>query len=247
MVHALGMSDQAAELRALAAEIAGHLASGIDVRAVCLLGSVARGDADEASDLDLLVLTGAPRTASHLLDRLPDPLRDPRLALIPREAGWWKIKAAAGDLFAAHVALEGQPLFDPDGVLAAAAKTIRAGNLDTREDVRRQMHRLRLYRDVGRWNGNHLFALARLYAIGKTIAIARCAESGEPLFVKDAALHEIGQRRPQLADAVETVRALRPFYDLVEERAPQPLPYDYHHAESKVLAAVAAIEHLAYG
>lgn len=78
------------------------------VLAVCLFGSQARGDQDESSDVDLLLITSErqPRHSSMGTVSLSMyPIDD----LIER--------AAAGDLFLCHLANEARPMYDPEGNL----------------------------------------------------------------------------------------------------------------------------------
>src|SRR5207253_3900025 len=127
-------------------------------------------------------------------------------------------EARDGSLFVHHVRLEGQPLFDPEGVLRQGLALSAARAPNVARELRRQLNRLRLYREPERLNGQHLFALSHLYAIGKAVAIARCVELGEPIFVKEEALARLADHRPSLANDVAVIERLRPFYDLTRER-----------------------------
>ena len=214
---------------------------------VCLIGSVARGDDVAGSDIDLLVVAEKKVRRSELISRLPEDLRRRELSLICYARSDWIAEAQAGSLFVHHVRLEGQPLFDRDGSLKAGFQAAAARRPNVEAELRRQVSRLRLYSDPARLNGQHLFALSHLYAIGKAVAIARCVELNEPTFVKEEALTRLGQRRPDLADAVRAVALLRPFYDLTRERGDEPLPFEPVNVQHRVVDASAAIERLAYG
>jgi len=217
------------------------------VVAIALLGSLARGNAASGSDIDLLVLVDRTTATSELFQALPADLRHGRMALIVRAAESWLERASEGDLFVAHAVMEGKVFHDPNGLLERAREALRGGPLDTKGDIRRQLHLLRLYRDPGRLNGNHLFALAHLFGIGKAVAIARCVEWGTPTFVKETAFDRVSERRPDLASEVELIRALRPFYDVAADREVSDLPFDYHDADKQLAAAIAAIERMAHG
>jgi hypothetical protein len=211
-----------------------------------LLGSLARGDASPESDIDLLVLVDRTTAASELFDSLPQDLQHGRMALIVRAADSWLERARAGDLFVAHAVMEGKVLHDPHHLLERTREELQDAPLDFEGDIRRQLHQLRLYRDPRRLNGNHLFALAHLFGIGKAVAIARCAEWGSLTFVKDSAFDRVSEYRPDLAADVERIRALRPFYDVTADRTAKEFPFDYHDADEQVEAAVAAIERMAH-
>lgn len=235
----------AAALRGLGERASAALARYPDVLAICLLGSVARGDARVDSDIDLLVVADQAVRRSRLIRRLPPSLRAERLSLICFSEGQWWDEVSRGSLFLHHVRLEGVPIYDPrrvlqDGFEAGAQKTPDVGG-----ELQRQLDRLRLYRDVTRLNGQHLFALAHLYAIGKAAAIARCVELGQPTFVKEEALSRLATCRPALENATRTISSLRPFYDLVRGHEAERLPFEPVGAEREVASAVEAIEQLA--
>lgn len=236
-----------ATLRTIAEGVAGSLARYEDVAALSLLGSVARGNARADSDVDLLVITKSETRRSRLMRRLPPSMRDERISLLSFSIERWQEDVERGSLFLHHVRLEGQTLYDPDGVLQHGLAAIAERPPDVAGEIQRQLRRLRLYRDLGRLNGQHLFALAHLYAIGKATAIARCIELGEAIFIKEEALQSLAARRSALADAAATVARLRPFYDLERGREPASLPFEPVRADDEVRRAVVAIERLGRG
>jgi predicted nucleotidyltransferase len=221
------------------------LARSEDILALCLVGSVARGDERPDSDLDLVVIATTRLRHSELLARLPEQARDERLSLISFSAQRWLDEAADGSLFVHHVRLEGAVLFDRDGVLRQGFELAAEREPNVQDELRRQIGRLRLYRDPDRLNGQHLFALSHLYAIGKAVAIARCVELGETTFVKQDAFARLAERWPKLAGEVDVVTRLRPFYELTHERQPRSLPFPYREAASEVSRARRSIERLA--
>jgi predicted nucleotidyltransferase len=107
----------ATPLRRLGERAAAALARYEDVVAVCLLGSVARGDARGDSDIDLLVVTETAVRRSHLIRRLPPSARDDRLSLICFSTEQWWDEVRRRSLFLHHVRLEGETIYDPDEVL----------------------------------------------------------------------------------------------------------------------------------
>lgn len=234
-------------MRQLAQAVADALGQFADILAVCLVGSVARGNAGNESDVDLVVIGESRHRSSELVRRLPDRLRDPRLSLLSFSRDQWLAEAAAGSLFINHIEAEGVPLFTRDGTLAAGLEQAREQPPNVSAELSRQVGRLRLYREPSRLNGEHLFALSHLYAIGKAVAIARCIEIGTPIFVKEDALRRLKAHRPDLAEAVRTVDELRPFYDVTRDRQVTVLPFEPKHAEDRIASARAAITELAYG
>ncbi|MDX6424544.1 MAG: hypothetical protein QOI67_2015 [Gaiellaceae bacterium] len=235
------------QLHEVAERIARVLAQYPDVIAVSLVGSVARGNADDASDIDLLVITEDAVRPTHLLRRLPRSLRDERLSFLNFSRIRWEEDVGRGNLFLQHVRIEGRTLYDPHDVLARGLKALAAREPDVSGEIETQRRRLRLYRDLERLNGQHLFTLAHLYRIGKATAIAQCVALGEPVFVKEDALVKLASRRPHLASAASRVARLRPFYVLERGRRDADLPFPPVGAEAEIRQAIDAIELLASG
>jgi len=236
---------QAVDLREIARRAAAALGRYPDVVAVCLLGSVARGNALPDSDIDVLVVTEPALLRSQLLRRLPPDLRDERLSLLSSTVERWTEDVEGGSLFVHHVRLEGEVLHDPRDFLARSFEVAERRPLDVRGDIERQIRSLRLYRDLSRLNGQHLFALSHLYAIGKAVAIARCAELGKPTFVKSDALERLGHLKPELARDTQVVQRLRPFYDITHGRDGSVAPFSWQDADGEVRKAIKAIARMA--
>lgn len=211
-----------------------------------MLGSVARGDACPDSDIDIMVITGRPLRRSQLMERIPKESRDARLSLLPVSEERWKYASRCGSLFVHHALLEGVSLYDPHDVLQAGFRCAASKAPDVDREVERQLAKLRLYRDPRRLNGQHLFALSHVYAIGKAIVIARCTELGNPTFVKDEAFQRLTDLRPGLAPALQLVAGLRPFYDLTHGRE-RRLPFDVFGAEEELGQAIEAVKQIAHG
>lgn len=239
--------DAAISLRALAERAANSFARYEDVAAIALLGSVARGNASPESDVDLLLITRGATRPSRLMRRLPPGLRQERLSLLCFSMERWEEEVERGALFLHHVRLEGEALHDPDGVLGGGLASVADRLPDVAGELETLRRRLRLYRDLSRLNGRHLFALAHLYSIGKAAAIARCIQLDEPTFVKEEALESLASREPSLAVAAETVTRLRPFYDVTRGRLGVSLPFEPVDADDEIRHAVVAIEQLVGG
>jgi predicted nucleotidyltransferase len=227
---------------AAAVAAAGVLSSDKDVVAVCLLGSVARGDATPTSDTDLFVIAGGDARPSRFYERLGS--HDDALSLMVQSPERFAEATELGTLFALHVRAEGRVLFDRDGWLArqlAATRDVTPNPGWTLEWAEREVQR---YKDVARFNGIFLHALARLYSIGRAVVIALTVEAGKPEFGKDRAFGAAAQRFPQLLPEISRVAALRPFHERADGGRAVLLPFDHHGADAAVQQAVVDIERL---
>jgi predicted nucleotidyltransferase len=235
----------ARRLRSLATDAVQPLSRDADVVGVRLVGSVARGDARPDSDIDLLIIATQPLNRSTLLQRLPAPLRRENWSFLIYTDTAWLGDAQDGSLFLEHVRLEGETLYDPDGVIEQALEALSRRGPDADAELRRRLRQLRLYRDLARLNGQHLFALSHLYAVGKAVAIARCAQLGKTTFVKDDALASMAELRPELSEEAEVISRLRPFYDRTGGRYSGRVPFEPVDADAEIERAIAAIQRLA--
>jgi hypothetical protein len=242
---AVKTSDQS--LRQLAERAACALRDAPDILSICLLGSVARGDARPDSDIDLLIVAEHQMRRDDLLARIPLTAHDPRLSFITYSTERMRTEAASGSLFLHHVRLEGVILHDREGTLRQGLDVAAARPPNVPAEIERQLKRLRLYREPERLNGEHLFALAHFYAIGKAIAIARCVALDQPVFVKSEALRTVAHHHPEFADDVAAIIELEPFYDLTRDCPRAPLPFSPTNVEHKLARATEAIERIASG
>jgi len=215
------------------------------VSGVCLYGSVARGDAGPDSDLDLLVVGKDPDLRPSSIRRALD-LRgaQPRVSIVYHTPDTLHRYVETGSRFLLHVQLEGEVLYDDSGLLSELKRRspIRG---PIRAEVDGQLRRLRLYEDAARYNGNFLFPLSHIYAIGKAILMAILSENEIYEFNRDRAFDAFTERFPDSRGDIESLRRLTPFYSLVSKGVEQELPFSYHHCETEVTEAIAAVRRLA--
>src|SRR5215203_6506078 len=117
----------------LASEATARLSQRGQIDAVCVLGSVARGESHQGSDVDLLLIADEPLRPSKLYPELAE-LEAISLIIHTRES--FRTLSASRAVFAIHVRDEGKILFDRhswlteqleslDGQRANAALTYR--------------------------------------------------------------------------------------------------------------------------
>lgn len=246
----VGYSDQPTYAQAFsrlqaAERIAHTLAHSPAITAVCVFGSVSRGDDTQESDIDLLVVSnGGPVTRRQLEGVLPRTFDSIRPVLTLYSLQDLKLLLFAQASFAAHLVREGRILFDRDGAVTQMFASWAAKPPKPEAELDYQLSRLRSLEDTSQFNGNFLFCLAQLYAIGKAIVMLRLAGNDTPEFNKDRAFKLFADRHPGLRDHVERVAELKPFYLQVTRRQLVPLPFSYRDAE-RATVAISAIRKVA--
>jgi predicted nucleotidyltransferase len=235
-----------ASLRNRAEEVTEDLVSEFpQIRGVCLFGSVARGDDDARSDIDLFVVGEDPKlTPSMIRRRLHLKGAQPKVSIIYHTPKTFDRYVQTGSRFLVHLQLEGKVLYDASGKLREIQ---RQPPLSTsiRPEVEGQLKRLKIYEDPARFNGNFLFPLAHIFAIGKAIVMAILAENEVYEFNREAALDAFAARFPSACKDIDTLRRLAPFSVLVSRGVEQELPFSYHHSDVAVAEAIEAVRRLA--
>lgn len=211
---------------------------------VCLFGSVARGDAADGSDIDLLIFgSDATLTPAAILRTLPAALR-PGVSVTYCQLAHFHARFRRRPDFIAHIRQESEPLYDRDGavrrMLARAPEDVDIG-----EGLTSCLRQLELYRNLRPYRSNYLFCLAHLYAIGRGVVSLALTGQGTPRFNRDQAFARFGAMYPDLGAEVRSVMELQPFYALVSGRHPERLPFSYKAGADAARRAVSAIEKVA--
>jgi len=227
----------------LAADALTRAFRGID--GVFLYGSVARGDADEWSDIDLIVTGSDSELTPGDLRRTLSRRGVDRVSIIYYPTSVFRKHYRERALFIAHLKQEGIPLYDRHGLMQTVLRQPFIPVVDVSEGIRAHLVRLSPYSDPKRFNNNFLFCLAHVYSIGKGIMMLGLAHRGILEFNRDAAFERFIILNPDLRNEVERVRRLRPFYRLVTNRRPEQLPFSYRSAGRRLREAVAAVRRLA--
>jgi predicted nucleotidyltransferase len=228
-----------------AQEIADQLVKAFPtIDAVLLCGSVARGDADQWSDIDLVVLGSDPElTPGDLREALSE--QDERLSLIYYPTTTFEKFYQERALFIAHLKKEGIPLYDRLNLLNSLLSQPFTPIVDVAEEIKAHKAKLAPYTDPRRFNNNFLFCLSHLYSIGKGVIMLGLAKRGVLEFNREAAFRRFKSLNPDLAEETQKVAQLRPFYRMVTGRQPEPLPFSYESADRQMQEAVSAIKTLA--
>ncbi|MBV8529576.1 MAG: nucleotidyltransferase domain-containing protein, partial [Candidatus Dormibacteraeota bacterium] len=188
--------------------------------AVCVFGSVARGDATPGSDIDLLVLTDD-RTVTRraVTDGLP-----PQPRAFPISVACFSVAGLAavmrrGDSFARHLQNECVVAWQRDGE-ATAVLAIRPTATTAAAEVSRHLDRLQAFERPQRFNDRFLFPLADLYVIAKAVVMARLTVEGAPEYNRARAFAAMRQRHPELGRSLDRLGGLSPFWEVTSGRDP---------------------------
>jgi hypothetical protein len=210
-----------------------------------LFGSVARGDDDRSSDIDLLVVSrDADLDAVAVRAYLPRRLRHPRLAVTCIQLRSLRRIWRCGEVLAYHLSAEGRILFDRDGAVTTLMATApsRAASID--RHLARTQAQLLAFEDLSMFRGQLLFVLSSLYALAKGIIVADLIDTGTANFNRRAAFEAFSVRHPALAEDIRTVAALEPFYAAVTRRRPAPPAVAASEAESDARSAITALHRI---
>lgn len=213
------------------------------ISAVALFGSQARGDSEENSDVDLLLVTSEDTPRHVTMGNLSLSLY-PRTHLFDR--------ARKGDLFVCHLAAEAKAIHDPEGVLPALKEALKLrSSYDTEIAAASDLGWLlaRFARDLP----DVELANRRIAWCVRTILIARSAEAGKPVFsaahlaafAGDSRIGElINQKNSDEAPSLATTDQLRGFLQGWGKTDPVPgasKPSDYRpifrHSDNRVALA----------
>lgn len=138
---------------------------------VILYGSRARGDAHEKSDVDLIL--------SQPIGE-PDPPKTLQgMSLHFYSQDWLLSRVSTGDLFAAHVALEGRGLYDPDDFMGRLKKSLSL-KATYRSERKLAIAALTLLTSKD-WEQDFEIRRRYFWAV-RTLGAALSAEEGKPSF-----------------------------------------------------------------
>ncbi|NCB47671.1 nucleotidyltransferase domain-containing protein [bacterium] len=169
------------ELRAF-----GRATTGI--RAIMLYGSVARNDADEFSDFDLLVATDAqnPEVVQELKRSIVGKLKAQGIKGV--SLAFYALKdlqrmARQGSMFICHLAVEGEVIYERGGALFFLKRKIAYKNISRDLTIYAKMCRsIKKNIQAAEKKLEVFFELSTLSAVARNACIAFTAHLGVPIF-----------------------------------------------------------------
>lgn len=219
-----------------------------DVLAACLVGSYARATSvpDEQSDIDIVAIV-ADKADANLGRTLLREVRSQEIGSHVEVRTLRKSLLARlleeRTIYGAHLARDAQVLFDRGSGFAQfqASFPLDEPIAETADHLRT---RFSLYQSVAWCNGQYLFCLADLYAIGRSAAMLGLGQIGVFEFDRLRVFETFGRHYPSATSAADTLHALEPFYMYVRRKVgdESDLPFPPRDCHSQAEAARTACE-----
>jgi predicted nucleotidyltransferase len=240
---------QAIERREVAGALVANLASRPGLDAALLFGSSARGDAQQSSDLDLLLILSDSTELARMHTGLKARRRNGELRFVSIAAHTWDSLAvlrAEDWSFSHHLASEGLPLMDTHGSLLSRLTPSRPSDAAIRREMISRCRDLERYDDLTRFTGDFFLPLLNIYIVSKQLIILANIHAGISEFRRQRAFDVAQDLFPQNAEAVAHLQSLSPVYDLSTARTPTMLPPSLTD-KSLVAASLQAIREFVAG
>jgi len=192
---------------------------------VVVFGSVARGDADQQSDLDVLVVLTDDESRRELRRRLRERRAD--VTPLPVSLALFTPlrliqEAADRPSFISHLLDEGVSIYDaPTWASLRAALVEKAADREALgREVRNRARHLEPLSGAERFsNRSPVTVLSHLYGISRSLVIARLLQAGIHEYGWRRAFDRYAEVRPDLRSQLEALKGLRPYYEYAHGRA----------------------------
>ncbi|MDQ6945832.1 MAG: nucleotidyltransferase domain-containing protein [Actinomycetota bacterium] len=196
-----------------------------DVVTVLLFGSIARGDDDERSDLDVMVVV-EDRGAAAALDQAICSDRDQLVVPSVRTVASLLNEVKERPSFIAHLVDEGRilrqsPAWPPLRARLAEASTDHDA---LAAEVRYRLQHLEPFSRLERFRLSPVTVLSHLWAIARSVVIAQLLQQGVHEYSWRRAFDRYAELRPDLRGELEALKQLRPYYERARGRTGNGLP-----------------------
>jgi predicted nucleotidyltransferase len=197
------------------------------VTSILLIGSVSRGDYNETSDIDLVVITDVDVPMAKITRGLPkSELEERRLSILPYRKSLFRKRYLWGNLFIRHVVEEGKVLFDT----GFYEELLKAPLSDSSEETRFELElvKKRLYmcnNNLKAFNNLFIDFFTRMYRLSAETAIVGVALAGKPEFNRHDAFKRFAEVYPGVRKEIKDLERLEPFSLAVTRGADVKLPF----------------------
>jgi hypothetical protein len=183
-----------------------------------IFGSVGRGDDDRQSDLDVLVVVGDDDEARTLRSHVADGSFNVRPLVLSRRA--MVDEVALRPSFVSHLLDEGRVVQQSPGWIPLREELALAASdreLLSRE-IKRRARAIESFASPERFSNSPVTALSHVYAIARSLVIARLLQSGVHEYSWQRAFDRYSELHPELRSEIDALKALRPYYEFARAR-----------------------------
>ena len=197
------------------------------VLAIVLFGSGARGETEQQSDRDLLVLrseTSDIRAVRARIKRATRLHRAPKMSALLMTQSQLEDELRERPSFVAHLKDEGRVLFEREDLPATTllASIPEADAFALEREALERSQQVEQFSHPERFNGEYVPALAQLYAIGRSLVILELLKRHLHEYRWQQIFKLYGNVRPDLHESLVRIESLRPFYEHVRNRKALP-------------------------
>ena len=187
---------------------------------VMVFGSAARGDETELSDFDLLVVVRADDQVGDLVSRLREHSSRTHIPMVMTPASLVR-EARRRPSFVAHLLAEGIVIEEaPEWTeLRETLGELTRDRDAIRREVSVRARDLEPFTHIERFRCSPITARSHLYAIARSLVIARLLEEGVQEFRWALAFDRYADLHPELRGDLIALKALRPYYEYARARS----------------------------
>jgi hypothetical protein len=216
-----------------------------DAVAVLVFGSVARGDDNETSDVDVMIVV-ADRESADVVDRAVRVDQSRRVIPTVRTVTSLVEEARDRPSFVAHLVDEAIVVRTSPSWPAVRERLAKAAtDPDALTlEVHCRLRHLDSFARPERFRLSPVTALSHLWAIARSVVIARLLQQGVHEYSWRRAFDRYADLRPDLREDLEALKQLRPYYERARARPGARLPEAPVDVDT-VRRLVESIQHIA--
>lgn len=204
------------------------------IEAILLFGSVARGDAEAESDIDLMVITKDPLRSAEVRAALDEEHRSISVTC----HSWDSLAVAREDewSFFVHLREEGEVLFGGSRLKRELDRTVCPDTTVWKQRLSTELDRLDHFDDLSRYNAGYNLPLARIFRAARYGCMLENTAAGETAFSRDSCFDTFARRNPEVSEEADRLMRLWPFHARTQGRRKPELPFE-PEAEAAVVEA----------
>lgn len=206
------------------------------VRTIILFGSLARGDYNSLSDIDLLLITRKKLEKRQIKKVIPKTLiPEKNLALSVYSQNQIDSAYKEGILFLVHVLKEGKILYDDGFFKELSSSPFYPSPRRMSLSLQIFEQRLEVGDNLEIFDKHFVKLLSNYYSIAKSIAFILLAIDDQYVFNKKKAFEMISAKYPVYREKIRKLNELKPFYTRAHRGRDAEYPFNPVDAEERVI------------